>query len=152
MSEREEVEQAIESLGELRLLDYHTVGDEIVAQVETLKKPVYCPICGSVAEPKDRRTSTIRDLPIGNKPLVILWKKRVWSCTNPDCPQVTWTETADWVSSRHSLTNRAKLDLARQALVEKVSVAQLAQKWKISWSTAMSSIREVQDQIKATSS
>ncbi len=151
MSEREEVEQAIESLGELRLLDYHTVGDEIVAQVETLKKPVYCPICGSVAEPKDRRTSTIRDLPIGNKPLVILWKKRVWSCTNPDCPQVTWTETADWVSSRHSLTNRAKLDLARQALVEKVSVAQLAQKWKISWSTAMSSIREVQDQIKATS-
>ena len=152
MSEREEVEQAIESLGELRLLDYHTVGDEIVAQVETLKKPVYCPICGSVAEPKDRRTSTIRDLPIGNKPLVILWKKRVWSCTNPDCPQVTWTETADWVSSRHSLTNRAKLDLAHQALVEKVSVAQLAQKWKISWSTAMSSIREVQDQIKATSS
>ena len=152
MSEKEEVEQAIESLGELRLLDYHTVGDEIVAQVETLKKPVYCPICGSVAEPKDRRTSTIRDLPIGNKPLVILWKKRVWSCTNPDCPQVTWTETADWVSSRHSLTNRAKLDLARQALVEKVSVAQLAQKWKISWSTAMSSIREVQDQIKVTSS
>ena len=152
MSEKEEVEQAIESLGELRLLDYHTVGDEIVAQVETLKKPVYCPICGSVAEPKDRRTSTIRVLPIGNKPLVILWKKRVWSCTNPDCPQVTWTETADWVSSRHSLTNRAKLDLARQALVEKVSVAQLAQKWKISWSTAMSSIREVQDQIKVTSS
>ncbi|MDA8271548.1 MAG: transposase family protein [Actinomycetota bacterium] len=152
MSEREEVEQAIESLGELRLIDYHTVGNEIVAQVETLKKSVYCPICGSVAEPKDRRTSTIRDLPIGNKPLVILWKKRVWSCTNPDCPQVTWTETADWVSSRHSLTNRAKLDLARQAMIEKVSVAQLAQKWKISWSTAMSSIKEVQDQIKVTSS
>ena len=151
MSERLEVEEAIKSLGELRLIDYHTVGDEIVAQVETLRKPVYCPICGAVAEPKDRRTSTIRDLPIGHKPLVILWKKRVWNCTNPDCPQVTWTESADFVSSRHSLTNRAKRDLARQALVEKVSVAQLAQKWKVSWSTAMSSIREVQDQIKVSS-
>ena len=151
MSERLEVEEAIRSLGELRLIDYHTVGDEIVAQVETLRQPVYCPICGAAAEPKDRRTSTIRDLPIGNKPFVILWKKRVWNCTNPDCPQVTWTESADFVSSRHSLTNRAKRDLARQALVEKVSVAQLAQKWKVSWSTAMSSIREVQDQIRISS-
>ncbi len=151
MSERLEVERAIESLGELRMIEYHTVGDEIVAQVETLRKPVYCPLCESVAEPKDRRTSTVRDLPIGNKPLVILWKKRVWNCTNPNCPQVTWTESANFVSSRHSLTNRAKLDLARQALVENVSVAQLAQKWKVSWSTAMSSIREVQDQIKVYS-
>ncbi len=148
MSERSEVERAIESLGELRLIDYHTVGNEIFAQVETLRKPVFCPICGSMAEPKDRRTSTIRDLPIGDKPLVILWKKRVWNCTNPDCPQVTWTETANFVSSRHSLTNRAKLDLAHQALLEKVSVAQLAQKWKVSWSTAMSSIKEVEHQVK----
>ena len=151
MSERSEVERTIESLGDLRLIDYHTVGEEIVAQVETLRKPVYCPNCNTVAEPKDRRTSTIRDLPIGGRPLVLLWKKRVWSCTNPDCPQVTWTESAQFVSSRHSLSNRAKLDLARQALIEHVSVAQLAQKWKVSWSTAMSSIREVEDQIKVSS-
>ncbi|NNN19074.1 MAG: transposase family protein [Acidimicrobiaceae bacterium] len=148
MSERLEVERAIESLGDLRLIDYHLAGNEIYVQVETLRKPVYCPSCGSTAEPKDRRTSTIRDMPIGNRPLVILWKKRVWNCTNKECAQVTWTETANFVSSRHSLTNRAKRDLARQALVDKVSVAQLPQKWKVSWSTAMSSIREVEDQVK----
>lgn len=150
MSERSEVEQAIESLGELRLINYRTVGDEIIAEIETLKKPVHCPTCGAIAEPKDRRTSTIRDLPIGSKPLVLLWRKRVWNCTNPDCPQVTWTETANFVTSRHSLTNRAKIELARELTERGASISQLAQKWNVSWSTAMSAIKEAQGMITAS--
>lgn len=150
MPDKLELEQVIESLDGLRLIDYRIVGNEIRAQIETIRKPVHCPTCGSVAEPKDRRTSTIRDLPVGNKPLVLLWRKRVWNCTNNDCPQVTWTESADFVTSRHSLTNRAKIDLTRQAVDEGVSISQLAQKWKISWSTAMSAIREAQELMKAS--
>lgn len=150
MSDKQELEQAIETIDGLRLIDYRMVGNEIRAQVETIRKPVRCPTCGSVAEPKDRRTSTIRDLPVGDKPLVLLWKKRVWNCTNSDCPQVTWTESADFVTSRHSLTNRAKIDLTHQAVEEGVSISQLAQKWKISWSTAMSAIREAQEILRVS--
>lgn len=145
MSDKLEVERAVESLGGLRLIDFRMMGNEIYAQIETHKSPVHCPKCNQVAEPKDRRTSTIRDLPLGEKPLVLLWKKRVWHCPNPNCPQVTWTETASFVTSRHSLTNRAKQKLTHEALVDGVSISQLSQKWKVSWSTAMSAIREVQE-------
>lgn len=148
MSDRSEVEKAIHSLGEVRLIGYHMVGNEIYAEIETARRPVPCPSCGSQAEPKDRRTSTIRDLPLGHNPLVLLWKKRVWSCTNPQCQQVTWTETSSFVSSRHSLSNRAKKDLLHEYMEKGTSVAQLAQKWRVSWSTAMSAIKEAQELTK----
>lgn len=136
------LEQAIKSLGELRLIKYHEVEHKIVAQVETLKKSVNCPTCGHPAKAKDRRNSIVQDLPVNDKQLVLMWRKRVWSCSNSQCPQNTWTETADFVSSRHSLTTRAKLDLVRQALINHVPVAQLAREWNVSWATARSSIEE----------
>lgn len=145
MSERSEVEKAITSLGELRLIDYQVSDGKIIAEVETFKKPVHCPQCGKVAEPKDRRTSTIRDLPIKNKPVTLLWKKRVWNCTNADCPQITWTESANFVSSRHSLSNRAKIQLMKDADENGMSISRLAQQWKVSWSTAMTSIKEARE-------
>ena len=138
------VEHAIKSLGELRLIKCHDVGHKIVAQVETLKKSANCPMCGHRAKAKDRRNSIVQDLPVNNKRLVLLWRKRVWACSNPQCPQKTWTETADFVSSRHSLTTRAKLHLARQALINSVPVAHLAREWNVSWATAMSSIEEAE--------
>ena len=138
------LEQAIKSLGELRLIKYHEVEHKIVAQVETLKKSVNCPTCGHPAKAKDRRNSIVQDLPVNDKQLVLMWRKRVWRCSNSQCPQNTWTETADFVSSRHSLTTRAKLDLVRQALINHVPVAQLAREWNVSWATARSSIEEAE--------
>ena len=49
------VEQAIKSLGGLRLIKYQEVGHKIVAQVETLKKTANCPTCEHPAKAKDRR-------------------------------------------------------------------------------------------------
>ena len=138
------LQQAVKGLGELRLIRYRDVGHKIVAQVETLKKSANCPTCGHSAKAKDRRNSIVQDLPVNDKPLILVWRKRVWSCSNPECPQNTWTETADFVSSRHSLTTRAKLALARQALINHVPVARLAREWNVSWATAMSSIGEAE--------
>ena len=138
------LQHAIKSLGELRLIKCHEAGHKIVAQVETLKKSANCPTCGHPAKAKDRRNSIVQDLPVNNKRLVLMWRKRVWTCPSPQCPQNTWTETADFVSSRHALTTRAKRDLARQALLNHVPVAYLAREWNVSWATARSSIEEAE--------
>lgn len=150
MSEKSEVERAINSLGELRLIGFQVKDNDIFAEVETYKKPVYCPSCTTAAEPKDRRTSTIRDLPLGDKSLILLWKKRVWTCPNPECSEITWTESADFVTSRHSLTNRAKINLMKDADQKGVSISKLAQKWKVSWSTAMTAIREAREMTRSS--
>jgi hypothetical protein len=53
------------------------VGGELELLVETTADLVACPDCGAVARAKDRRPSWVRDLPIGGRPVVICWHKRV---------------------------------------------------------------------------
>lgn len=69
-------------------------GGELELLVETTADLVGCPECGAVARAKDRRATWVRDLPIGGRPVVICWHKRVWCCWHAACPVKTWTEGA----------------------------------------------------------
>ncbi|WP_372452689.1 transposase family protein [Pseudonocardia nigra] len=48
--------------------------------IETTADVVGCPECGAVARAKDRRATSVGDLPIGGRPVVLCWVKRVWAC------------------------------------------------------------------------
>ena len=67
-------------------------GGELEMLVETTADLVGCPQCGAVARAKDRRATWVRDLPIGGRPVVICWNKRIWCCPHALCPVNTWTE------------------------------------------------------------
>jgi transposase len=76
----------------LRVLAAADAGGELELLVETIAEVVACPVCGAVARAKDRRPVWVRDLPIGARPVVVCWHKRVWCCPHALCPKKTWTE------------------------------------------------------------
>src|SRR5690348_109847 len=67
-------------------------GGEVELLVQTTADLAGCPLCAAVARAKDRRPTWVRDLPIGDRPVVLCWWKRVWCCPQPLCPQRSWTE------------------------------------------------------------
>ncbi|WP_420830484.1 hypothetical protein [Mycobacterium heckeshornense] len=50
----------------------------------------------------------VRDLPIGGRPVVLCWHKRVWCCPHVLCPKKTWTEQHPAIQPRACLTERAR--------------------------------------------
>ena len=55
-------------------------GGELEIMIETPAGLVGCPGCAAVARPKDRRPTWVADLPIGGRPVVLCWVKRIWCC------------------------------------------------------------------------
>jgi zinc-finger of transposase IS204/IS1001/IS1096/IS1165 len=53
-----------------------------------------CPQCGVVSTSvKQRRTTRPRDLPYGEEPLAVLWRKRQYRCQEAACPRKAFTES-----------------------------------------------------------
>lgn len=69
---------ALFGLDGFRALAAADAGGEAELLDETIVRVVPCPDCGAVARAKDRRAVWVRDLPIGGRPVVVCWHKRVW--------------------------------------------------------------------------
>jgi transposase len=63
-------------------------------EVQTTATVVGCQGCGVRAELHGRRRVRVRDLPIGGRPVVLAWGKRIWRCRELACGVRTWTEQA----------------------------------------------------------
>ena len=73
------------------------VDEEWRLEVQTMATAVGCAACGTQAQLHARRTVRVRDLPIGGRPVVLAWRKRVWRCVEPACMEVeilAWHLTA----------------------------------------------------------
>jgi hypothetical protein len=72
-------------------------------------------------------------VPLGDRPTVLVWVKRVWRCRNLACPVVTWTDSVPIAAPRAALTQRAKTwggpagRTARETVV--FGVSEDADKW-----------------------
>jgi transposase len=62
------------------VLAAQVVGGEWQLVVQTTATVIGCTGCGVPATPHGRRTVRVRDLPIGGRPVVLAWRKRVWRC------------------------------------------------------------------------
>ena len=76
------------------VLAVQVAGGEWQLEVQTTATMVGCQGCGVRAELDGRRTVRVRDLPIGGRPVVLVWRKRIWRCAEPVCGVQTWTEQA----------------------------------------------------------
>jgi transposase len=54
--------------------------------------------CGAQATGHGRRRVVVRDLPLADRPVVLVWAKRVWRCSEPGCPACTWSEECDEIA------------------------------------------------------
>ena len=89
------------------VLDVVDDGHELVVAIESTMTVVGCSACGTRAKPKDRRWVSLRDAPASGRAVLLRWRKRIWSCPEPDCEVRTWTEISTLAGARRVLTTRA---------------------------------------------
>jgi len=131
------VTAALFGLDGFRLLVAAEAGGELELLVETTADLVGCPECGAVARAKDRRATWVRDLPIGGRPVVICWHKRIWCCPHAACPVKTWTEVHPAIAPRACLTERARAWAFEQVGQYDAAVSRVADQLGVAWWTIM---------------
>lgn len=117
-------------------------GNELVVAIETSPEgPVGCARCGTRARAKDRRRVRLRDVPHGGRPVIVEWRKRIWSCPEPACEVNTWTEERpDVAGARRVLTARAQRWVCDRVAAVEGTPASCARTLGVSWSTAWSAV------------
>lgn len=118
------------------------VDGEVWLMVETAASLVGCDGCGTKAVGHGRRVVKVRDLPVGDRPVVLVWRKRIWRCPDPDCVVRTWTEETDAIAPRAALTERARAEICRRVGAEGHSVASVARAFGVGWHAAMEAVRD----------
>ena len=110
--------------------------------VQTTATTVGCTACGSQARLHARRTVQVRDLPIGGRPVVLAWRKRIWRCREPACGMRTWTEQTAAIRPRAVLTERARAEACRRVGKDAHAVAAVARDLGVGWATIMRAVHE----------
>jgi transposase len=110
--------------------------------VETTERRAWCETCGVRATGHGRRRVVVRDLPLADRPVVLVWAKRLWRCGEAACVARTWSEESDEIAPRAVLTERARAEIARRVGPAEHSVAQAARDFGVSWHAAMAAVRD----------
>jgi hypothetical protein len=118
------------------------VGGEWQLVVQTTATMVGCAGCGVGATVHGRRVVRVRDLPIGGRPVVLWWRKRIWCCREPACGVRTWTERAAAIRPRVVLTERARAEACRRVGKDAHAVAAVARDLGVGWATIMRAVAE----------
>jgi transposase len=117
-------------------------GGEWQLTVQTTATVVGCVGCGVRAELHGRRAVRVRDLPAGGRPVVLVWRKRIWCCREPACRVRTWTERAAAIGPRMVLTERARVEACRWVGKDAHAVAAVARDLGVGWATVMRSVHD----------
>jgi transposase len=94
------------------------------------------------AELHGRRTVRVRDLPLGGRPVVLCWRKRIWRCGEPACGVRTWTERTAAIRPRTVLTERARAEACRRVGKDAHAVAAVARDLGVGWATIMRAVAD----------
>ncbi len=107
------------------------VDGEVWLSVETTADVVGCDAFGTRAVGHGRRVARVRDLPTGDRPVVLVWRKRIWRCPDTDCAVRTWSEETDAIAAPTVLTERARAEICRRVGAEGHSVASVARAFEV---------------------
>jgi transposase len=118
------------------------VAGEWQLEVQTRTTMVGCQGCGVRAELHGRRRVRVRDLPIGGRPVVLAWRKRLWRCREPACGVRTWTERVAAIGPRAVLTQRARAEACRRVGKDAHAVAAVARDLGVGWATVMRAVAD----------
>ena len=131
---------ALLGLDGFEVLAAQVVAGEWQLEVQTTATVVGCRGCGMRAELHGRRTVRVRDLPIGGRPVVLAWRKRIWRCGEPACGVRTWTERVAAIRPRAVLTERARAEACRRVGKDAHAVAAVARDLGVGWATVMRAV------------
>jgi len=123
------------------------VGVRVVHAITADEAAAGCPSCGVVSTSvKEHPTTTPKDLPYGETPLEIRWRKTRWRCREPSCSRGSFTEAVDELPSGSRTTGRLRRAMATAIGDACRSVAEVADAFGVSWPTAHKAFVEHADQ------
>jgi transposase len=125
-----------------RVLAAGVIGGELELLVETTAAAATCPSCAGPASPHARREHMLRDTAQGDRPVFVLWCKRIWRCRAVDCAKATWSEKSELAASKATLTGRVRAWAARRVGEHADTVAATARLLGVGWHTVMGAVRE----------
>jgi len=94
-----------------------------------------CPRCGVLVggKPYDLRESRVKDLPVGHRPVEVMWRKRRYRCPETRCAQRVFTERSEQIPPRHRLTGRLRARLEQAASRCGRALSDVAAEYRVSW-------------------
>ena len=110
--------------------------------METTEDRAWCPTCGVRAVGHGRRRVVVRDLPMADRPVVLVWAKRLWRCPEPACPArhvVRGVRRDRPAGGAHRTGPGRDRPPGRPG---EHSVAQAARDFGVSWHAAMAAVRD----------
>ncbi len=116
------------------------VGGELELLVQTTDTLTGCPGCGVVATAHGRRDHLVRDIPSAGRPVLLVWRKRLWRCGEPSCPTVTWSEVHPQVRRRAALTERARRWACEQVGRDGLTVEAVRERLGVGWNTVIGAV------------
>jgi transposase len=126
----------------LEVVSAELVGKEWQLAVQTTATMVGCAGCGVRATPHGRRVVRVRDLPVGGRPVMLVWRKRIWRCRELACKVRTWTERVTGIAPRAVLTQRARAEACRRVGKDAHAVAAVARDLGVGWATVMRAVAD----------
>lgn len=115
-------------------------GGELELLVETTETVTGCPDCGVVATPHGRREHLVRDIPSSGRPVLLMWRKRIWRCGERLCGRRTWSESTPQVRRRAVLTERARWWACQRVGRDGDTVEAVRKELGVSWATVMRAV------------
>jgi transposase len=100
-----------------------------------------CPSCGEVSvSPKEWVATRPRDLPYGEAPVAVVWRKRRWRCRVVECPRGSFTESVPEVPAGARVTGRVRRAIGAAVGDANRAVSEVAGAFGVSWPTAHNAV------------
>ncbi len=116
-------------------------GGELELLVETVETVTGCTACGVLATAHGRRDHLVRDIPSAGRPVLLVWRKRLWRCDEPLCSKRTWSESAAVIGRRAALTERARWWACQRVGRDGQTVEAVRVELGVGWNTVMRAVR-----------
>jgi transposase len=111
-----------------------TDGVPVVHLVTADPAAAACPSCAvSATRVKEHVVTRPRDLPVGGRPVRLIWHKRRWRCTERQCPRGSFTEQLEAIPARKRLTTRLRQTAGAAVADGGRTVVQTSHDLGISW-------------------
>jgi transposase len=107
---------------------------ELEYAIQTTASTGWCPVRGG-GQVAWSAPTWVRD-----RPATLMWVKRIWRCTYPECEQQTWTESHPQIRARASWSGRARRQACRRVGRDGDSVAAVACDVGVGWATVMAAV------------
>jgi transposase len=112
-------------------------GTRVVHVATAEETAAACPSCGVFSTSrKGRATTSPRDIPDGDDPIMVRWNKTRWRCREDYCDRTSFTEAIAQIPARARTTVRLRTQIGAAIGDAARSVTEVATAHGVSWPTA----------------